>query len=118
MTAAATDGSTDDSTSERLAVLTSPAIEEAGERRQQRRDDVQREQHLPDADAGQPGRDRVVADREEQPAVPAPAEPEDDQDRDRDEQEQAVRQEAEAGLGAEPLDGGGICVPDWTIASW
>ena len=82
MTAAATDGRTDSSTSW-TSRFARPATRKPGKRRQQRRDDVQRDEHLPDADAGQARGDRVVADGEQQPAVAAPAEADEDQRRQR-----------------------------------
>ena len=74
MTAAATDGSTYVSASVTLATLVRPEMQEPGDRRQERRDDVQDDQDLPRAGARQARRDRVVADRVQQPAVPGPPE--------------------------------------------
>ena len=104
MTAAATDGSTNCSTSDTLAVLVRPAMQEPGDRREERRDDVQGEEDLPDADAGQPRRDGVVADREQQSTEPVRRSPTMMSDRERDEDEEAVRHEVERRARAEPQD--------------
>ena len=61
--------------------------EEPGDRREQRRDDVQDDQDLPRPGARQARRDRVVADRVEQPAVAGPPQAEQDQRGQRDEHE-------------------------------
>jgi hypothetical protein len=69
MTAAATDGSTETSTSETVAVLTSPATRRARDRREHGRQGIQGHQHLPDPGAGRAARrsgyrrPRTAADR-------------------------------------------------------
>ena len=90
MTAAATDGRTSESARVTLAVLVSAREHEPGDPGEQRGDDVQHDQDLPRPGAGQPGRDRVVADREQQAAIAGPPQDQQDQERDRDEHDQAV----------------------------
>ena len=76
MTAAATDGSTDDSTSAIVAVLTRPAMRSPATAARIAEIDVQDDEDLPDARAGKPRGDRVVADGEQEPPVAGPPEPE------------------------------------------
>ena len=78
MTAAATEGSTAESTSETLATLVRPGVEEPGDRGEQRGDDVQDDQDLPRAGARQARGHGVVADRVEQPAVSGASEADED----------------------------------------
>ena len=70
-------------------------------RGEQRRGDVEREDHLPVEDAGDAGGALVVADGVEQPAEAGAAQGEDEQRGDRDEEQQRVR-DAPGQAGAEP----------------
>ena len=84
-----------------LAVLVAPGEDEAGDRRDHRRERVQDDQDLPRACAGEPRRDRVVADGVQEPAEAGPPQHHEDQRRDRQEDDKAVGQDRQLHPGSE-----------------